>query len=87
MFECIERAAPKLIEPAPQFAQAVRINAIHPACSFSPIEHETRFLQGFEMLRYSGATHRQCGGNYPHRGRAVAQPLEHGAAGRVGEGC
>src|SRR5450631_229808 len=87
MFERLECAFPELVEPAPQFAEAVGIDAIHAACPFSLIDHETRLLQCFEMLRDGGAAHRQPGGNDAHRSRPVAQALEHGAASRVGEGC
>jgi len=85
MLERVESVPPELVEPASQFAETVRIDAVDTARPFRSIDHETRVFQGFEVLRDGRAAHRQRDGNHPHRGRAVAQPLEYGAASRVGK--
>ena len=53
---------------------------IDAARALASVADETRLLQNFEMLRHGRPADRKSHRNLANRARAVAEPLEHGAA-------
>jgi len=84
-FESGERVVPELVEPAPQSAQALGIDAVHAARTVRTVCHESRFFQRLEMLRNRRATDRQSGGEYRDGFGAGAKSFEHATASGVAQ--
>jgi hypothetical protein len=83
ILERIERIVPESVEPSTQLSQTLGIDVIHATCSFGSVFHETRFLQGFKVLRYSRPAHRQTRRQFADRLRAPAKSLEHSSSRRI----
>src|SRR5215472_15550278 len=66
-----KRLIPKLIEPAAQRAEPVRVDEIDPSCAFLPISHKARVLQRLEMLRHGRTADRHAAGDRADRSRSL----------------
>src|SRR5271156_4959609 len=83
--ESIERLRPELIEPAPQGAEPIRIDVIHPARALRSIAHQAGLLQGLEMLRDCRTADGYTRCNRAHGAGTRPQGLENRAPCGVGE--
>src|SRR5271168_2202773 len=84
--ECIERIRPEFVEPTAQGAETVGIDPIHAPCARRAIDHEARLLQRLEVLGDGRTADGESGRDRADGSRSGAQRLEHGAAGRIGQG-
>ena len=62
------------------------IQPLTPIAATAPLADQPRVAQHAKMPRDRGAAHRELGRDVGHRRLTVAQPIENGAPGRIGDG-
>src|SRR5271165_7356113 len=83
--ECLEGLVPKRLEPAAQFTETGGVDVVDAARALRSGADEAGELERLQVLRYRGSAHRQARGQFPDRGGAAAQALEHRGPASVGE--
>jgi hypothetical protein len=79
-------AVPELVEPGAHGAQPLRIDGVDAARPILAVADQAGVLQHLQVLRDRGPADRQARGDLAHRARPGRQPLQHPAAGGIGQG-
>src|SRR5262245_3314313 len=82
-----QRLVPKPVELGPQCGQPLGVDLVDALLAGPDVDDEAGVLQDLEVLRDRGPADRQITGQLADRARALRQPLEDRAPGRVGEHC
>jgi hypothetical protein len=81
----VQRGPLKLVQPGADRSEPGGINRVHAPGPFRLVRHETRGFQNLEVVGHGGSTDRQAVREGANRPWAAGQPLEEGAAGRIGQ--
>jgi len=84
-FECSEGLAPVPIEVRAQGVERVGVERVHPPTSFGAVHDEAGVFEDAEMLRNCRSAHRKVASQLTDRQRAVGEPRDDRAPGRVAE--
>jgi len=85
--KCGQRVAPHGIDVGTQLSQAFGIETKVMTSAAPLFLHQPGGLQHLQMLGHGRTADGKLGSQFAHRGRALPQQVEHGLAGRIGEGA
>src|SRR5262249_4176577 len=77
---------PVSLQPTVQFAQGLGIEPIYAIAAFALFLHQMRLVQNTQVFRDGWPAYLEAAGDLVNGEPAIAQPIEDGAAGGIGDG-